>query len=347
MNRKKHRKKLRVLLLVHATLVPPEDLEDYDDERMPKYQTEFDVKHALLRLGHEVRVLGAYDDLTPIREAIEEWRPHIVFNLLEEFAGNPAFDYYVASFLEMMNIPYTGCNPRGLLLARDKALSKILLAHHHIKVPDFVVFPRGRAIRKTRRWRYPMIVKSLLQEGSVGIAQASLVNRDDQLRKRVRLIHELTHGDAIAEQYIEGRELYVTVIGNTRLQVLPFREITFPRNGNGTPIRVATHRVKWDYEYRDRWGIDYRFAHNLPKGMAERIGTLCKRAFRILDLNGYARFDLRITPEQEIYLLEANPNPAIAEFEDSAFSAHKAGLPYDQLIQRLLTLGLRYKQAVS
>lgn len=338
------RRRLRVLLLVHTTLVPPEDLWDYEDERMTKYQTEFDVKHALLRLGHHVKVVGLYDDLAPLREAIEEWQPHIVFNLLEEFAGNAAFDYYVVSFLEMMNIPYTGCNPRGLLLARDKALSKILLAHHHIKVPEFVVFPRGRAIRKTRRWRYPMIVKSLLEEGSVGIAQASLVMRDDQLRKRVRFIHDLTHGDAIAEQFIEGRELYVTVIGNTRLTVLPFREITF-RNGDNGPIRVATHRVKWNYEYRDRWGIDYRFAHNLPRGMAGRIAALCKRAYRVLDLSGYARFDLRISRDQQIYLLEANPNPAIAENEDCAFSAEKAGLSYDQLIQRLLTLGLRYKQA--
>ena len=333
-------RKLRVMLLVHATLVPPEDLEDYEDPRMPKYQTEFDVKHALLRLGHEVRVVGAYDDLAPIRETIETWRPHIVFNLLEEFAGNPAFDYYVVSYLEMLDIPYTGCNPRGLLLARDKALSKILLAHHRIRVPEFAVFPRGKAIDTRRRWRYPLIVKSLLQEGSTGLSQASLVTSDEQLRKRVAFIHRRTHGDAIAEQYIEGRELYVTVLGNRRLTVLPFREITFSRRDDG-PLRVATHRVKWNYDYRERWGIDYRFAHNLPRGMAERICKLCKRAYRILDLDGYARFDLRIDGEQQVYVLEANPNPAIAESEDSAFSAEKAGLSYDALIQKILNLGLR------
>lgn len=332
------------MLLVHATLVPPEDLEDYDDARMTKYQTEFDVKTTLLQLGHEVRVVGAYDDLAPIRDTIEEWRPHIVFNLLEEFAGNPAFDYYVVSYLEMMNIPYTGCNPRGLVLARDKALSKILLSHHHIKVPEFIVFPWGKAIGTTHRRRYPMIVKSLMEEGSVGIAQTSVVSSEAQLRKRVRLIHKLTHGDAIAEQYIDGRELYVTVLGNSRLSVLPFREIIF-RNHHDTSVKVATHRVKWDYDYRERCGIDYRFANNLPRGMSEHIATVCKRAYRVLDLNGYVRFDLRISQDRQVYVLEANPNPAIAENEDSAFSAHKAGLDYESLIQRIINLGLRHRRS--
>ncbi len=332
-------KKLRVMLLVHATLVPPEDLEDYDDARMAKYQTEFDVKTTLLELGHEVRVVGAYDDIAPIRDTIESWRPHIVFNLLEEFAGNPAFDYYVVSYLEMMNIPYTGCGPRGLVLARDKALSKILLAHHRIPVPAFLVFPHGRPVGTAIEPPYPLIVKSLMQEGSVGIGRASVVNNKTQLCQRVRRIHELTGGDAIAEQYIDGRELYVTVLGNRRLSVLPFREIVFDKH-DAPAARVATHRVKWDYDYRERRGIDYRFAYKLPAGMDEQIRRLCKRAYRILDLDGYARFDLRISRQRRVYLLEANPNPAIAENEDSAFSAHKAGLDYPRLIQRLINLGL-------
>ncbi len=330
---------LRVMLLVHATLVPPPDLEDYEDERMARYQTEFDVQEALRLLGHEVRVVGAYDDLAPIREVLEEWRPHIVFNLLEEFAGNPAFDYYVVSYLEMMGVPYTGCGPRGLLLARDKALSKILLAHHGIPVPAFAVFPRG-GTAPTSLPPYPLIVKSLMEEGSVGIGRGSVVHSDAQLQRRVALIQRRTGGDAIAEQFIDGRELYVTVIGNRRLTVLPFREIVFAPGDEGGG-RVATHRVKWNYAYRERRGIDYRFAHPLPRGMAEHISRLCRRAYRILDLEGYARFDLRIDRGREVYLLEANPNPAIAENEDSAFSAHKAGLPYEMLIQRLINLGLR------
>ncbi len=333
-------KKLRVMLLVHASLVPPDDLVDEDDPRMAQFRTEHDVHQALLGRGHEVRVVGAYDDIAPIRATIEEWTPDIVFNLLEEFAGNPAFDYYVVSYLEMLGIPYTGCNPRGLVLARDKALSKILLSHHHISVPEFAVFPRGRSVRANKRLRYPMVVKSLMEEGSVGIAQASLVHNEEQLRERVRVIHEMTHGDAIAERYIDGRELYVTVVGNARLTVLPFREIVFSKGDNGN-VRLATAKVKWDPDYRNRWGIDYRFAQNLPDGHADKIATLCKRAFRVLNLNGVARFDLRLGEDRRIYMLEANPNPAISSIDDCAYSAEKAGMDYEQFIQRILALGLR------
>jgi len=333
-------KKLRVILLVHSTLMPPEDLVNLEDPRMEKFMTEYDVKSALMQLGHDVKVVGMYDDLAPIRSTIEEWQPDIVFNLLEEFAGNPAFDYYVVSYLEMMKVPYTGCNPRGLLLARDKALSKKLLSFHHINVPDFIVFPKDRAIRKNKRRQYPMIIKSLMEEGSVGIAQASYVENDEQLKERVTLIHEKTGGDAIAEQYIDGRELYVSILGNTKLTVLPLRELTFNNTDNGIQ-RMATYKVKWDNNYRDRWGIEYQSARNLSGGLLERITRLCKRAYKILDLNGYARFDLRMNEDGKVYLLEANPNPAIAHNDECALSAEKAGIEYQNLIQRIINLGMR------
>ncbi len=331
---------LRVMMLVHATLIPPDDLAGTDDPRMETFRTEYDVKQALLALGHEVRVVGVYDDLAPVRKTIEEWKPHIAFNLVEDFAGVSAFDYYMVSYLAMMKIPYTGCNPRGLLLARDKALSKKLLAFHRIPVPEFTVFPYGRPVRPSRRMRYPVIVKSLTEEGSVGIAQASFVENADQLRERVTLIHEKFQGDAIAEQYIDGRELYVTVIGNTQLKVLPIRELAFRETPEKRP-RLATYKVKWDPKYRERWGIDYGFAAHLPEGMAERIATLCKRIYRILDLSGYARIDLRVTAEGELYVLEANPNPGIARDEDTTLSARKAGIGYREFIQQLIQLGLR------
>jgi D-alanine-D-alanine ligase len=330
------------MVLVHETLVPPEDLFDDQDPRIDKYQTEYDVKQALLELGHEVRVVGVYDDITPIRRLIEQWKPHIAFNLLEEFAGHSAFDYYVVSYLEMLKVPYTGCNPRGLVLARDKGLSKKILAYHRIKVPAFVVFPWGREQRlsRLRALPYPMVVKSLIEEGSFGIAQASFVNDADELRARVAQLHELTGGDAIAEQYIQGRELYVSILGNHRLQVLPIRELVFDKVDDGLP-RLATYKVKWDADYRERWGIDYRFARNLPAGMPEKISRQCRRIYRVLDLNGYARMDLRLDKDGQIYVLEANPNPAIASNEETAFAAERAGMQYPQLIQRILNLGLR------
>jgi D-alanine-D-alanine ligase len=327
-------------MLVHVTLVPPDDLTSADDPRMEACRTEYDVKQALLALGHEVRVVGVYDDLAPVRSTIEEWKPHIAFNLIEDFAGVSAFDYYMVSYLAMMKIPYTGCNPRGLLLARDKALSKKLLAYHRIAVPEFTVFPFGRPVRPARAMRYPVIVKSLTEEGSVGIAQASYVENAEQLRERVTLIHEKFRGDAIAEQYINGRELYVTMLGNNRLKVLPIRELAFQQADEGRP-RLATYKVKWDSKYRERWGIDYRFAGDLPPALLERITRLCKRIYHVLDLSGYARIDLRMTPEGELYVLEANPNPGIARDEDSTLSAKKAGIGYKDFIQTIVQLGLR------
>jgi D-alanine-D-alanine ligase len=335
------RKKLRVMMLVHTDLVPPDDLVDNDDPRMDKYRTEYDVHKALLALGHAVRVIAVEADLAPIRSTINEWKPHIAFNLLEAFAGNAALDYYVVSYLDMLKVPYTGCNPRGLLLARDKALSKKLLSFHRVRVPRFRVFRWGRTIpvNTVRHLPYPMVVKSLLEQGSVGIAQASFVNNEDELIHRVIQVQEMTGGDAIAEQYIDGRELYVTVIGNQRLQVLPIRELIFGGHEEGEP-RIATYKVKWDPKYRERHGIDYQFVRNLPAGMTDAIPKLCKRIYRILDLSGYARMDLRLSKDGRVYVLDVNPNAALASIDDMAFSAEKAGMNYPQFIQRLLNLGL-------
>jgi len=328
-------------MLVHTDLVPPENLVDEDDPRMSKYRTEHDVHKALLSLGHEVRMIAVEDDLAPIRSAIQEWKPHIAFNLLEAFAGSAAIDYYVVSYLEMLKVPYTGCNPRGLLLARDKALSKKLLSYHRIKVPRFRVFRWGRTVSvdNVRKLSYPLVVKSLLEQGSVGIAQASFVSTAEELVQRVIQVQEMTGGDVIAEQYIDGRELYVTVIGNKRLQVLPVRELIFGGHEEGEP-RIATYKVKWDPKYRERHDIDYQFVRNLPAGMADAIPILGKRIYRILELSGYARMDLRLGKDGIIYVLEANPNAALADNEDMAFSAEKAGMSYPQFIQRLLNLGL-------
>ncbi len=341
---------LRVLMLVHWSLIPPDDLKR-DDERYSKYRTEFDVKEALATLGHEVRILGIHDDLSPVRKLIEEWKPHIAFNLLEDFAGNSALDHYVVSFLEMAGLPYTGCNPRGMLLARDKALSKKLLAYHRIRVPDFVVFPYGRKIVRAPRLVYPVIVKSLIEEGSVGIARASVVENEQGLRDRVALIHEKLKGDAIAEQYIEGRELYVTVLGNRKLEVLPVRELVFGGPANGEPhvatYHVATYKVKWDEKYREKRGIEYQFARDLPEGVAKQLEHLAKRIYRNLDLSSYARLDFRLTAQGELYVLEANPNAGIARDEDVTQSAIKAGYRYEDFIQRLLDLGLSWRSTIE
>src|SRR5262249_50628806 len=219
--------KLRILALVHRHLVPPDAVPEGTDIVSAPWRTEYDVISTLKEMGHEVQALGVHDDLGDLRRAGEEWKPHIAFNLLEGFDDITIFDQNVVSHLELLKLSYTGCNPRGLLLARDKSLSKKLLAYHRIPVPEFEVFRIGRPIRRPKRLAFPLMVKSLTQEASIGISQASVVDTDEKLKERVTFIHESIGTAAIVEQYIEGREIYVGVLGNQALQALPVWELFF------------------------------------------------------------------------------------------------------------------------
>lgn len=335
-------KKLRVLVLMHDYQVPPEDATKEDAEQAP-WKTEFDVLRTVRdELEHDVHVLGVKDDLAGIRQAKDEFQPHIAFNLLEAFHEVGTFDQNVVSYLELLRLPYTGCNPRGMLLARDKALSKKLLQYHRIQVPEFVMVARGRKPRLTKRLTFPLIVKSLTQEASIGISQASVVEDETHLRERVQFIHDSIATDAIVEQFVEGRELYCGLIGNQRVQVLPVWEMTFAKMPDDQH-RIATERVKWSPKYQAKMGIDTDEAKDLPAGVADRIQHISRRVYKVLELSGYGRIDLRLDPTGQVHVLEANPNPQIARVEDFAESAKRAGLTYPALLQRILTIGLRWE----
>jgi D-alanine-D-alanine ligase len=335
-------RKIRVLVLMHHYLVPPDDTTGHDPATA-EWKTEYDVlKTVRDDLQHDVRVLGVKDELGPIRQANDDFKPHIAFNLLEAFHEIGTFDQNVVSYLELLRLPYTGCNPRGMLLARDKALSKKLLHYHRIEVPEFTVVPRGRKARLPKRLSFPLIVKSLTQEASIGIAQASVVEDQAKLVERVQFIHDSIATDAIVEQYVEGRELYCGLIGNQRLQVLPVWEMTFAHMPD-SQHRIATERVKWNAKYQKRVGIDTGAAKDLPDGAAERVQHISRRVYQVLQLSGYARIDFRLDDKGQVYVLEANPNPQIACAEDFAQSAALAGLPYSALLQRILTTGMRWE----
>ena len=293
-------------------------------------------------MGHEVKALGVHDDLGEIRRLVTEWKPHIAFNLLEGFDDVVIFDQNVVSHLELLKLPYTGCNSRGMLLARDKSLAKKLLAYHRIRVPEFEVFRAGRPVRRPKRLAFPLMVKSLTEEASIGISQASVVDSDEKLKERVAFVHESIGTAAIVEQYIEGRELYVGILGNQTLQALPVWELFFTNMPEGAK-RIATDRVKWSVKYQKKYGIDSGMATELAEGQAERIQHLCKRVYRALELNGYARVDLRLDAAGNAWVIEANPNPQIARGEDFVDSAEKIGLSYETVLQRIINLGLRWQ----
>jgi D-alanine-D-alanine ligase len=335
-------KKLRVLVLMHHYLVPPDDIGTQDVVTAP-WRTEYDVLQTVRdELEHDVHVLGVKDDLAGIRQANDEFKPHIAFNLLEAFHEVGTFDQNVVSYLELLRLSYTGCNPRGMLLARDKALSKKLLQYHRIPVPDFAVVARGRRPRLPRRLTFPLIVKSLTQEASIGISQASVVDDETKLNERVQFIHDSIATDAIVEQYIEGRELYCGVMGNRRLLAFPVWEMFF-ENMPDTQRRIATERVKWNAKYQQKMGILSGEAEELSPELTAHIQHIAKRVYRVLELSGYARIDLRLDAGGHVHVLEANPNPQIARGEDFASSAEEAGLDYPPLIQRIITSGLRWE----
>ena len=334
--------RLRVLALVHRHLIPPASVEAGVDITGEPWRTEYDVISTLTAMGHEVQALGVHDDLGDIRRASSDWKPHIAFNLLEGFDDITIFDQNVVSHLELLKLSYTGCNPRGLLLARDKSLSKKLLAYHRIPVPECEVFRSGRPIRRPKRLQFPLIVKSLTQEASVGISQASVVDSDEKLKERVTFIHDSIGTAALVEQYIEGREIYVGVLGNQTLQALPVWELFFTNMPEGAK-RIATDRVKWSVKYQKKYGIDSGPAKDLTDAVGGQIQHLCKRAYRALELSGYARIDLRLDEAGRLWVLEANPNPQIARGEDFAASAEKVGLTYEAVLQRIINLGLRWQ----
>ncbi len=333
---------MRVLALVHRHLIPPETIQEGADITSEPWRTEYDVVTTLRGMGHEVQVLGVHDDLSELRRAATEWKPHIAFNLLEGFDDITIFDQNVVSHLELLKLSYTGCNPRGLLLARDKSLSKKLLAYHRIAVPEFEVFRAGRPIRRSKRLQFPLMVKSLTQEASIGISQASVVDSDEKLKERVAFIHDSIGTAAIAEQYIEGRELYVGILGNQALQALPVWELFFTNMPEGAR-RIATDRVKWSVKYQKKYGIDSGPAIELIDAVAQQVQHVCKRAYRALELSGYARIDLRMDAAGNVWVLEANPNPQIARGEDFAASAEKAGMSYEAVLQRIMNLGVRWQ----
>jgi len=335
-------KKVRILALVHDHLVPPEDTSGVDILEA-EWKMEYDVIETLREVGHTVRVLGIHDDLSGIRHSAQAFKPHIIFNLMEAFADVTTFDQNVVSYLELLHLPYTGCNPRGLILARDKALSKKLLAYHRIPVPEFTVIRPGRKPALRKRLTFPLIVKSLFFEASAGISQASVVENPEQLTRRVAFIHEKLGTAAIVEQFIDGRELYVGVVGNERLDVFPPWEMSFDRMPENR-WKIATERVKWSTQYQKKHGIMTDKAR-LDATLTDRIQRIAKRAYRALDLSGYARIDVRMDEENRMYVLEANPNPNLAYGEDFAESAEVSGMSYERLLDRIITLGLRWEPA--
>jgi len=334
------KKKLKVLALFDARGPTTIDQDLSAEMKTEDWKTEAHLMAALSTLGHTAEHLAIFDDIDLLRQKLETFAPDVLFNLVDEFKNNPGFDQNIVSLLEMQGVPFTGCGATGLTLCKHKGISKKILSYHRIHVPNFVVIPRGQRIARPKQLKFPILVKPLKEEASYGISQASFVENDEQFRDRVAFIQEKYDGGVIAEEYIVGRELYVGLMGNMRLSVFPIRELVFREVPPNEP-KIATYKAKWDEEYRKRWGLQNQFAEDLDAALVAHIEETCKRIYRLLTIDGYARIDLRMTAANEVYFIEANPNPHLAEDEDFALSAAKAGLPYPQLIDLIIRHGMK------
>jgi D-alanine-D-alanine ligase len=296
---------------------------------------ESDVLRCLQHLGHEVETLAVFDNVAAIVEKLKAYAPDVVFNLTESFYHDRSHEPNIPALLELMKVRYTGSGPEALLLCKDKALAKKVLTYHRVRLPRFVVSHRARPLRRLRRFVYPAFVKPVSEESSDGISQASFVRVENEAIERARFIHQKFNCDALIEEYIEGRELYLSVLGNSRLTVFPPREIFFEQVPEDAP-KFATFHAKWNDAYRKKWGIKNAAAGPLPEGVQDNLSRLARKIYRLLKIRGFGRIDVRLTPTGEVFVIEANPNPSLAQDEDFAGAAAEAGMGYDVLIQQIL-----------
>lgn len=331
-------KKLNILLLFDSPYAKPRGY-DYQEEWQDAehWYTEADVHKALLENHYHVRLLGLHDNIEILLQEIKEYPPDVIFNLAEVFNQKSHLDKNIASVLEMLDIPYTGASAANLFVCNDKALSKKILRFHRIHVPRFHTFYRKHKVWLPKYLRLPIVVKPLSEEASRGISLASVVDNAEAFVERISFIHRNMNQDAIAEEYIEGREMYATVFGTKRLQVFPLREMKFGKLPEDEP-RIATYKAKWDDHYRKKWQIKSMFIAKLPNGLEAKIRDVCKRAYRALSLQGYVRFDIRVTDSHRIYVIEPNANPCIARCDEVAQSAEKVGISYNALIRKIVSL---------
>ncbi len=334
---------MRIAVVFDTPYVGWED-EDFKREVEARVEeAEYEVAEALMAYGHDVLMVGVHHDFQHMLDRLRAFEPAMVFNCAEAFHDNPRLDYLFPALLEAEGYRHSGAQPLALLTTRNKALSKKVLAYDGIRVPGFVTYRLSEEVADhPRDLVYPLIVKPLQEDASAGISQASVVADVDSLAERVRFVHERFGQPAIAEEFVEGRELYVGMLGNgERLDILPIIEMVFDKDANKPEERIATKLAKWDEPYRERRGIRNVFARPISQLARTRIEDACRTAFRALWLQDYGRLDVRLTSEDEVWVLEANANPFISFGHDLANAAEKAGLDFYAFINRIVDEALQ------
>lgn len=298
---------------------------------LDRASVEAHVDACLRALRHRVAVVPFSIDIVDTIRELRSLKPALVFNLTEWVDGDRSLDAAIAGLLEMMKLPFTGTGPDGLRLARDKVLAKQIVATLGVAVPGYFVIDGGDPVRDPEV-PYPLIVKPRFGDGSDAISNRSIVNGRDELGARVASLRARTAGAVLCEEYIDGRDLFVALLGNEP-QVLPPLELTVGVKAVGSP-RIATRHLKHDARYRARWRVRYRETP-LSDAVILKIDEASRAIFHALKLRDYARIDYRLTPDGRLVFIEANPNP---DLSPHTFGRNRcfAGVPYSDLIRRIV-----------
>jgi D-alanine-D-alanine ligase len=294
------------------------------------------VARTLRRLGHRVSVLGVHGDVKRLIAGLSRRKPDLVFNLMEMFGENVFGDIPVTGLLELLGLKYTGSGPGELYLSQDKGLTKKLLAFEDILYPRYAVFSRQAAFETGGNLRMPLFVKPLRSDASLGIGGKSLVHDAVALMERVAVIHKELEDAALAEEYIDGREFYVGVLGNGQLKALPPVEVDFTGFPEGVP-KVMDSKAKWDERSKEYKGTKSVIA-TLPDELRAKLQKVAVDAYRALRVRDYGRVDLRLTDTGDIYVLEVNASCYLEKSSEFAMAAAASGLDYPRLIERIVNL---------
>jgi D-alanine-D-alanine ligase len=302
------------------------------------------VAEALRATNYKVKILGVHGDAQALIAGIRRQKPGLVFNLMEMFARNVLGDVAVAGALELLGVRHTGGGPGEFYLQQDKALTKELLAYHGVPFPNYAVFRRHSYPETIGRLRMPLIVKPLRMDASIGIESTSLVRSTTQMMKRIIAIHERVKDSALVEEYIEGREFYVGVMGNRKPIALPPIEMDFSGMPQGMP-QILGRRAKWVKTSREYKGTCSKVAE-IPDELKRRLERVSIDAYRALRVRDYGRVDLRVTPAGEVYVIEVNASCYLEKSAEFATAARAAGISYVELVNAIARLAItRSKRA--
>ena len=304
---------------------------------LDKKEVEEEVGEALGKLGHDAH-LHVLDGSTKGLHAIARTDSDLVFNLAESFAGNDTADYCIAAYLELLGKRFTGSGSHGLLYAQDKAIAKKLLEFHGIHTPVFARSYRGR-LDFSHDLTFPVIVKPAREDGSIGIEFNAVVSSIRELMERIDWLHANFDSPVLIEEYVEGREIYVGILGNDNPTALPPVELDLSKLPEGTP-RIAGAEVKWGKGTRAYRDTKSAIAEGLADETVALLQTTAVAVYQALELRDYARIDMRLRPDGRVAVIEANPNPWLASKAEFVMAARKSGRNYTQLIGEIVELAL-------